>query len=124
MTNREEGVTKLTEALRKLELKQEKLENKQRSLSEKIAQTRSAIGGLTYILSEAHEQDQDQEEPREKEVIPGAGLYIGNRVRILNPSKGQENQGEVIGRTKNALIKIKTRTGNIIHRIPRNVKKL
>ena len=105
-------------------MKQEKLENEQRSLSEKIAQTRSAIGGLTYLLSEAHEQEQDQEEPREKEVIPGSGLYLGNRVRILNPSKGQENQGEVIGRTKNALIKIKTRTGSVIHRIPRNVKKI
>ena len=60
MTNREEGVTKLTEALRKLELKQEKLENEQRSLSEKIAQTRSTIGGLTYLLSEAHKQEQDK----------------------------------------------------------------
>ena len=81
-------MTTITEALRRLEIQQEKIEEEKKTLSDKIVHTRTAVGGLTYLLRETQEQDQEaraRHEPLRQEVISGSELYIGDKVRVLNP---------------------------------------
>ena len=50
-----------------------------------------------------------------------SGLHLGDYVHIRNPSKNQERQGEIIGVTRDGLLKIRTPLRNIIRRLPTNV---
>ena len=52
----------------------------------------------------------------------GSDLQIRDRVRILNSSIGQQNEGEIVGKTKDNLIKVRTENGKVVRRILRNFK--
>ena len=57
-------------------------------------------------------------------MIPGTGLYLRDKVKVLNPSRGPEERGEVCGKSKELLIKLKPKVGKVVRRIPSNLKKL
>lgn len=56
-------------------------------------------------------------------AVAGSGYYVGDQVIIINPSPRQENHGEVIGETRDGLLKIKPTLGKYIKRLPKNVRK-
>ena len=46
-----------------------------------------------------------------------------DRVRIVNLSAGQHNEGEIVGKTKENLIKVRIENGKVARRKNRNLKK-
>ena len=56
-----------------------------------------------------------------QEILPNTRLHHGDKVTVINPSKGQENEGIICGITKDNLIKLKTPKGKIIRRLPKNL---
>ena len=53
--------------------------------------------------------------------IDRTGLKLGSLVRIANPSRNQQNEGIVIGITNAGFIKVQTRNGGTLRRIPNNL---
>ena len=60
--------------------------------------------------------------PLQQELIPGSGIYEGDRVEVINPSKGQEKKGEAFGIIKDGLIKVSTNSGRVIKILPKNLR--
>ena len=51
-------------------------------------------------------------------------IKLKDRVRIINPSPGQQHEGLIVGITKDKLLKLKIDSGNVVRRIPRNLHTL
>ena len=56
-------------------------------------------------------------------AVPGSGYHIGDQVVVINPSPGQENHDQVIGETRDGLLKVKPPLGKYIKRLPKNVRR-
>ena len=61
------------------------------------------------------------DEKTEEEITPGTGLRHGDKITIINPSKGQDKEGILCGKTKDNLIKLKPSKGKVIRRLPKNL---
>ena len=63
----------------------------------------------------------------DNKTIPGTTLKVGDRVRILNPNRNQENSGTITGYRVTYVytwIIITPRTGRPIKRIAKNLRKI
>ena len=122
MTNMTTGeqVADLTRELEKLGIQQDELNNRG-------AETRSRVTALnTIALREQQEQRTTgvtERVGKRTEAVKGSGYFIGDQVDIRNPSRGQELQGTVVGRTKDNLLRILTKSGATLRRIPKNVRR-
>ena len=110
----------MTQELERLVIQQDKINSK-------VKETRDRVAILKNI---AQQERQSQEQAssteslkRTSEAIKGSGYFIGEQVEIRNPSRGQENQGTIIGKTRDNLLSIKTKSGKIIRRLPKNVRR-
>lgn len=103
-------------ALEKVTEKLDKLLITQQQTNTEIKKTRAVVKALYTRLTH------DQEIGISAEIIPGSGLHKGDKVIILNPNKGQENQGTVVGKTRDNLIKIETPGKTTIKRLPKNLE--
>jgi hypothetical protein len=120
MNHGEENVEELSNELERLCLRQERLESQQRDLSKAIKVNGVLIGTLTYKVNKGRETPP----PLQQELESGSGIYEGDRVRVINPNKGQERTGEAFGTTKDGLIKVSTDSGRVIRRLPKNLKRV
>ena len=120
MNNKEETVQDLSQELERLCLKQERLETQQRELSRAIKEKFVLIGRLSYKVNKGREPPP----PLQQELVSGSGVYEGNRVKVTNRSKRQEEEGEAFGVTRDKLVKVQTRSGKIIRRMSKNLAKL
>ena len=144
MSNRtlEDKIEELTERLNRLTSQQDNINirviNTRREINtlREAAQasttttTRATRPGTVYHVSEHGFQASttakittNRDKPKRTAVITGSGYYIGDQVQIINPSPGQQDQGIVIGETKDKLLKIKPPQGRYIKRLPKNVRK-
>ena len=113
-------IAHLTQELERLVIQQDKINSK-------VKETRDRVAILKNI---AQQERQSQEQAssteslkRTSEAIKGSGYFIGEQVEIRNPSRGQENQGTIIGKTRDNLLSIKTKSDKIIRRLPKNVRR-
>ena len=113
MDNKEtEGaLTRITEKLDSLILTQQQTNTE-------IRETRAAVRALRARLTH------DQERQNSREIIPGSGLRKGDKVKVLNPNKGQEKRGTVVGKTRDNLIKLETPGKATIKRLPKNLERI
>ena len=88
--------------------------------SEQLIQLNKELKELTIRETKHKEQTNLQ---GEAEFIKGSKLRIGDFEVIRNPLKDKEDRGEVIGKSKDGLAKIKRQTNKIIRRLPKNLKK-
>ena len=51
-------------------------------------------------------------------------IRVGDRVKIKNPSKNQQNKGKIVGTTKTGFAQIQTQNGDIIRRVANNITKI
>jgi hypothetical protein len=51
-------------------------------------------------------------------------LCVGDAVWVLNPNRGQQHRGIIIGVTKTGFARVETANGQIIRRIPDNLDKI
>ena len=117
---------KLTEVTRHLDL----LVLHQEQITAQVNQARSAVTRLTAELlvenrapqTEATAADIAERVPERIEAVIGSRYYIGDQVEVLNPARGQETEGVVIGKTKDNLLRIQTVTEKVIRRLPKNVR--
>ena len=111
MINREiqDKLTKLTRILNTLSIKQQET-------NREIKKTRKSAVELTETIKDLD----GEEEYSQEEVIKGSNLYISDHAVIQNPSKGQEDRGEIVSKTRDGLVKVKTSTTKIISRLPKN----
>ena len=86
------------------------LEIRQNGLRREVRAVRTEIDRLSTVGKETQE-----------EILPKTRLHHGDKVTIINPSKGQEKEGIICGITKDNLIKLKTPKGKIIRRLPKNL---
>ena len=117
MNNRtlEEKLQALTEKLETLTVEQD-------NINEQVLYTRREVAAVTKQIKNKSRQRTTADTGRERVItVAGYGLHIGDYVRIRNPSKDQERQGEIIGVTRDGLLKIRTPLKNIIRRLPKNV---
>jgi len=106
-------------------------------LSQALQQLNLAESNLRQVIDDINQQDQrrntDQNIPetvhqarrqrnqRRSRVLPYSRIRLGDRVHIINPSKNQQSEGEVIGATIGGYIRVRTDNGNIVRRFPRNL---
>ena len=114
MEDRNQELNKLTRALDRLKIDQAELTRRQHALARAVQVVKGKIERINI-------QKQD---PNEDEVVLGSGLCIGDKVKVINPRPGQENKGEVCGATKDGLIKLRTTTGTVIRRLPKNLTRI
>ena len=100
-------ITKEIEELRKI---LETVEIRQNGLRREIRAVRTKIDRLSTTGKVTQE-----------EILPNTRLHHGDKVTVLNPSKGQEKEGIICGTTIDNLIKLKTPKGKIIRRLPKNL---
>ena len=103
MTGREDKVQKLINRLECLTIQQEKL-------AKDISKTKEEVNKLTKVNLKT-------------ELVEGLGICLGDSVEILNPKQNQFTKGIVSGKTRDHLIKVKSITGQVIRRLPKNLKK-
>ena len=96
-------VEELRKTLETLEIRQDGLRREIRAVRTKIDRL-STTGKVT-----------------QGEILPNTRLHHGDKVTVINPSKGQEKEGIICGITKDNLIKLKTPKGKIIRRLPKNL---
>ena len=114
-----EQITNLTRELENLVIEQEALNNRVTETRERVA----ALHGIAQLELREQRTIVTAERVQERtEAIEGTGYYIGDQVDIHNPSLGQELRGTVIGKTKDNLLRIQTRTGKVLRRLPKNVR--
>ena len=148
MSNRtlEERIEELTTRLNRLTLQQDNINIRVIYTRRELATLRDAVQankttttrtrtrtpelGAGYHVSEHGFQASttanpttDRDDSRKITVVTGSGYCIGDQVQIINPSPGQEDQGVVIGETRDKLLKIKPILGRYIKRLPKNVRK-
>ena len=109
----------LEERLKELTLKLEKLSTQQDEIQERVTQIKEEVQSLREETKQSSAQDKDTNRTA---AVHGSGYHIGDKVEIINPSRGQENQGVIIGVTKDNLLKIKPEVGKYIKRLPKNVR--
>ena len=117
---------KLTEVTRQLDLPI----LHQEQITAQVNQARSAVTRLIVELlvenrapqTEATAADIAEHVPERIEAVIGYRYYIGDQVEVLNPARGQETEGVVIGKTKDNLLRIQTVTEKVIRRLPKNVR--
>lgn len=117
---------KLTEVTRQLDL----LVLHQEQITAQVNQARSTVTRLIVELlvenrapqTEATAADIAERMPERIEAVIGSRYYIGDQVEVLNPARGQETEGVVIGKTKDNLLRIQTVTEKVIRRLPKNVR--
>ena len=105
MTGRE-NQDKVQELINRLEL----LSIQQEKLTEDILKAKEEVNKLTKVNLKT-------------ELIEGSGICLGDSIEILNPNQNQFTTGIVIGKTKDHLVKFKSITGQVIRRLPKNIKK-
>ena len=103
----------MKQEVEELRIALENLKIKQESLSKEIQETKTKVERLLTT-----------EQVEIKEILTGSGLYHGDKVRIINPSKGEDNEETIYGSIKDNLIKIKTIKGNTIRRLPKNRRRI
>ena len=86
MNGREATIENVSDELERLCLRQRELEGQQRELNRALKVNCILIGRLT------HRVNQERERPPQSrhELIPESGIHEGDRVEVINPSKGQE----------------------------------
>ena len=114
MEDRNQELNKLTRALDRLKINQAELARRQYSLSRAVKVVK---GKIEKITNQGQDSNKD-------EVVLGSGLCIGDKVKVNNPRPGQEDKGEVCGATRDGLIKLRTTTGTVIRRLPKNLTRL
>ena len=82
----------------------EKIKEEIKEFKEKEKSANKEIQQQKYL---AHKKDNTFEE--------------GDTIQILNPTKTSETTGKVLGSTNKGYVKIKTSTGRITRRLPRNL---
>ena len=115
----EERLDELTERLNFLTIQQD-------NINEQVTHTRRELGTIITAIRDNAEEVTETEATVTKErvsAVAGSGYYIGDKVVITNPSKGQKNQGTVTGETRDGLLKIQPTQGKHIRRLPKNVRK-
>ena len=121
-------IQELTQALRELQLAQDRVN----TVIDKIRDQEDTA----VILSRATIQQSGRQEIgalpiarviEDTEAIPGTTLKVGDRVRIINSGKNQEDRGTITGfqetRTYTWII-VTPRIGPPIRRIAKNLRKL
>ena len=103
----------MKQEVEKLRRELENLEIKQESLSKEIQEIKTRWERLLTT-----------EQVERKEIVKGSGLYHRDKVRVVNPSKGRDNEGTICGSTKDNLVKLKPTKGNIIRRLPKNLRRI
>ena len=102
----------------------------QDDVNARVIDTRNRVEILTTTLRGEHTTRQEEittvvtaERAQQRtEAVLGSGYCIGDQVDIRHPREGQESSGVVIGRTKDQLLKVQTASGNVIRRLPKNVR--
>ena len=105
-------------ALWKATDKLDKLLITQQQTNTEIKKTRAAVKALRARLTH------DQERQNSREIIPGSGLRKGDKVKVLNPNKGQEKRGTVVGKTRGNFVKLETPDKATIKRLSKNLERL
>ena len=139
----EERIEELTTRLNRLTLQQDNINTRVMHTTRKLAILREAVqsGTATTIMtpvagigyhvgdhgfqtSTTTKSTTSRKDSRRMAVVTGSGYCIGDQVYIINPSPGQEDQGVIIGETREKFLKIKPMLGRYIKRLLKNVRKL
>ena len=113
----EERLHELTTKINYLTIKQDEVNRRVNHARRELATITTAIGDNAREATEANITID------RVSAVVGSGYYVGDQVIIINPSPRQENHGEVIGETRDGLLKIKPTLGKYIKRLPKNVRK-
>ena len=131
-TDTEDNVRELTEALRQLNLAQGRVNTvldrirRKSNRTEESASRRRARAPIRQP-HRSRQQDNFHTNPQQdyQYVLPNSNIRVGDRVQILNPGPLQQDRGIVVGPARRrGFILIRTGNGDIILRIPRNLKQL
>ena len=125
MNNRttEQQIEELTRQLELLVVQQD-------DINGRVIDTRNKVARLNITLRRGRTTLQEEtitvvtaERIQERtEAVSGSGYYIGDQVDVRHPREGQDSSGVVVGRTKDRLLKILTSSGQVIRRLPKNVR--
>ena len=88
MNGTEATIENVSDELERLCLRQRELEGQQRELNRALKVNCILIGRLTHRVNQERERPP---QPRH-ELISESGIYEGDRVEVVNPSKGQEKK--------------------------------
>ena len=102
----------ITKKLNELEIINHKLSTEIEKVKEEIKEFKEkeklANKEIEYKKYLAHEKENTFEK--------------GDTIQILNPTKTSETTGKVLGSTNTGYVRIKTNTGRITRRLPRNLR--
>ena len=116
----------LEEKLEELNTQLNRLTLQQDETNSRVIITRTEVTRLTEEIRAQTATDANinrENIDRRVTAVVGSGYHVGDQVVIINPSPGQENQGRVIGETRDGLLKIKPKSGKYIKRLPKNVRR-
>ena len=130
---------KLIEIIEKLEIKARKRDNQlhcARELIETIQNKQEVRQQETYMFTKATavietvpQQIDKRTRDRSLDIINGINPKLGDQVKIISPRAGHPNEGIIVGKTSNDVIKVEGRIKigdhditKIVRRIPDNVR--
>ena len=114
----------LEEKLADINIRLNQLTIQQDNINAQVAHTRREVETInTAIRNRTRSTTDTETRIGSVSAVVGSGYLVGDRVIIINPSAGQENQGVVSGETRDRLLKITTPSGKCIRRLPKNVRK-
>lgn len=105
-------ITDLTEALRQLDLAQER-----------VNQVIRRIRRNERVEVPPHCNEQRNSQEQDYRPLPNTNLRVGDQVRILNPNRGQQSHGALVGATtRGTFVNILTTNGNILRRASKSIE--
>ena len=115
----------LEERLADLTTKLEDLTIQQDEINERVIHIRREVATLTAAIQYTSTQaaTATRNETNRIEAVARSGYYIEELVAIINPSRGHEHHGIIIGETRDKLLKVKPSVGKYIKRLPKNVRR-
>ena len=108
-------LSELTAALRQLDLARDRLNRALDALS--LPRSRSTPPPA--LLRRASPSPE-----RAPPLLPTSNLRLGDRVQIRFPNPGQQNTGIVVGATRGGFVYVRTSNGDVIRRMPHNLRPL
>ncbi len=102
----------------------QKLEIEQTRLSENIAHARNTVDKLIHDKETKTNTNTNNNKERTTRAFRVVKPDIGDRIRIINPRRNQQNEGVVQGFTITGYVKINLHDGTTVRRLPKNILKL
>ena len=113
-------LSELATALRQLDLARDRLHQ----ALDNLARPRSRSPSHVPPLSAPSRRHASPSPERSPPLLSSSDLRLGDRVQIRFPNPGQQNTGVVVGASRGGFLYVRTPNGDVIRRMPHNLRPL